>query len=333
MQGVIFMLRIHFLNVGHGDCTLIEFPSGRKTLVDINNSRVIDEETKNELASNSATYHLYESLGYSGIQLLEKSVVDFVPPVDAVDYINDKLTGKSIFRFILTHPDMDHMTGLYKLKDEGVCIYNFWDTSNTKEVKESEVPSKYDFRDWETYQEHRKSLETPKVLHILKGEQRDFFNEDGIKVLSPTQEIINEANSKKCWNLLSYILLIEYAGHKIILGGDADAEIWDKLAEEDEELLTNISILKAAHHGRNSGYSQKATSIMKPIWTICSVGKKPSQDAHNKYKQYTEKKVLSTRFRGTIVAEISDTGILTMYCEDNYNSDEDLHPLNTYQRI
>jgi competence protein ComEC len=33
------MLRIHFLNVGHGDCTIISHPSGRLTMIDINNSK------------------------------------------------------------------------------------------------------------------------------------------------------------------------------------------------------------------------------------------------------------------------------------------------------
>lgn len=322
------MLKIHFLNVGHGDCTIIEFPSGRMTVVDINNSKVVDEETQQELASLApSNYNLYKNFGYSGVRLLEKSVVDFVAPIDPVDYLNDKLPNESIFRFILTHPDMDHMSGLYKLKNEEKNIINFWDTKNDKEVKESEVASRFDFKDWETYQEIRTSESEPKVLHILKDEQRDYFNEDGIKILSPTEDIINNANEKSKWNLLSYVLLIEYAGHKIILGGDADAEVWDELAEENPEILENVSILKASHHGRNSGYSQSAVSIMKPTWTICSIGKKPAQDAHNKYKTYTEKKVLSTRFRGNVVAEISDDGILTMYCQDNHSIDDELHPL------
>jgi hypothetical protein len=43
------MLRIHFLNVGHGDCTIISHPSGRLTMIDINNSQDYDEESFNEL--------------------------------------------------------------------------------------------------------------------------------------------------------------------------------------------------------------------------------------------------------------------------------------------
>lgn len=323
------MLKIHFLNVGHGDCTIIEFPSGRTSIIDINNSKIVDEETRSEIASlNTSSYQLYESLGYRGNVLLEKSVIDFVPPVDPIEYIEDNLPSSSIFRFILTHPDMDHMTGLYNLKNSGKSIFNFWDTKNIKKVKESEVYAKYDYRDWETYLELKSSTEAPKVLNILKGEQRDFFNEDSIKVLSPTQDIIDSANERSNWNLLSYVLLIEHAGHKIILGGDADAVVWDNLAESDKELLENVSVLKAPHHGRNSGYSENAMSIMQPTWTICSVGKKPSQDAHNKYRKHTEKKVLSTRYRGNMVIEISNYGELKVYCEDNYNVDEELFPLD-----
>ncbi|HZS16312.1 MAG TPA: hypothetical protein VFA51_00095 [Candidatus Udaeobacter sp.] len=44
------MTRIHFLNVGHGDCTIIEHASGHITMVDINNSDSLDEDTRRELA-------------------------------------------------------------------------------------------------------------------------------------------------------------------------------------------------------------------------------------------------------------------------------------------
>lgn len=323
------MLKIHFLNVGHGDCTIIEFPSGRTTMIDINNSKIVDEETKNEIASsNPFAYEIYKSLGNKGNILLEKSVADFVTPVDPIEYMEKHLPLSSIFRFILTHPDMDHMTGLYNLKHSGKVISNFWDTNNVKSVSKSEVSSIYDYRDWEVYQEMKSSAESLKTLNILKGEQNDYFNDDKIKILSPTQEIIDQANINKNWNLLSYVLLIEYAGHKIILGGDADSIVWDELAKSDQELLENVSILKASHHGRNSGYSENAAILMKPTWTICSVGKKPSQDAHNKYKKHTEKKVLSTRFRGNIVVEITEYGEMTVYCEDNHNAEEELYPLN-----
>lgn len=41
-------LGIHFLDVGHGDCTLIEFP-GRLTMVDVNNCKTLDRESEAEI--------------------------------------------------------------------------------------------------------------------------------------------------------------------------------------------------------------------------------------------------------------------------------------------
>ena len=43
------MLRVHFLNVAHGDCTIISHPSGRLTMIDINNSQDYDSESFTEL--------------------------------------------------------------------------------------------------------------------------------------------------------------------------------------------------------------------------------------------------------------------------------------------
>jgi hypothetical protein len=42
-------LELHFLNVGQGDCTIIEFPSGRVGIVDVDNLRVLDKSTKEEV--------------------------------------------------------------------------------------------------------------------------------------------------------------------------------------------------------------------------------------------------------------------------------------------
>ena len=53
---------------------------------------------------------------------------------------------------------------------------------------------------------------------------------------------------------------------------------------------------------------------MNPQFTIVSVGKKPSTDASNKYRQYSQN-VWSTRWRGNIRLEIADTGQATIYSE------------------
>lgn len=47
------MVKVRFLNVGHGDCSIIEHASGRITMVDINNGDDINEETALEIASET----------------------------------------------------------------------------------------------------------------------------------------------------------------------------------------------------------------------------------------------------------------------------------------
>ncbi len=48
------MIRIHFLNVGHGDCIVIEFKdSNRVAVIDINMTEDMDDSTKEELLSEA----------------------------------------------------------------------------------------------------------------------------------------------------------------------------------------------------------------------------------------------------------------------------------------
>ena len=44
------MLKVHFLNVGHGDCTIIEHSNGNLTVIDINNAKDLDITTQQELS-------------------------------------------------------------------------------------------------------------------------------------------------------------------------------------------------------------------------------------------------------------------------------------------
>jgi ribonuclease BN (tRNA processing enzyme) len=118
-------------DVGHDklDFLIIEFPSGRIAMVDINNSRVLDDDTAAELAESygyKTSYNIWKNLGlkYEKTREYEQQYL-----TDPVSFYTARYGGnKAIFRFIATHPDMDHLTGLYRLSQE-VSILNFWDSS------------------------------------------------------------------------------------------------------------------------------------------------------------------------------------------------------------
>lgn len=94
------METIRFLNVKEGDCSIIQHPSGRVSVIDVCNAKIPD--------SMDATF-----------QELAKMIAAKTPgnfnqkahPVNPIAYMNDN-NIRSIFRYIQTHPDMDHMDGI-----------------------------------------------------------------------------------------------------------------------------------------------------------------------------------------------------------------------------
>ena len=129
------MLKIHFLNVGHGDCTIIKHHSGRITMIDINNATDLDEISIEELSQNYNISLLTRTLmELSGITPLKQFQTAGYKTnlTNPIEFLLANYPGEHIFRFILTHPDLDHMRGLAALRSSGIKIYNFWDTKHDK---------------------------------------------------------------------------------------------------------------------------------------------------------------------------------------------------------
>ena len=89
-------------------------------MIDICCGNVDTKEMKPQL------YPLSESLKGINGNFNQKSY-----PTNPIEYLKEHQI-KSIFRYIQTHPDMDHMDGLYNLVNT-VPIQNFWDTANLRE--------------------------------------------------------------------------------------------------------------------------------------------------------------------------------------------------------
>lgn len=308
-------LTTHFLNVGHGDCTLIEHPSGRITMIDINNSKSLPEPDIEALAEDlGLTASAFRAGGSppAGFKSWEEYYRSFL--VDPTDWFIEKFgADEDVWRYIQTHPDMDHMGGLFRcFYQEKIRVWNMWDVVHTKELdSDSFTNSPYSEADWTMYQlmrlGHTVDGREHKVINPLRGDQRQYWEDDNIQILGPTQDLVDYANETENWNNLSYVLRVEHAGRSIILPGDAEKPAWDKIESFDDPDDLPCDILKASHHGRESGYSESATDAMSPDYVICSVGKKPSTDASDEYASHGAK-VLSTRYHGTITVTIEDNG-------------------------
>jgi competence protein ComEC len=142
------MATLHFLNVGHGDCTWLKHGDGKNTVVDVCNGRAI--LTKSDVVEYLRQLTEQEALrkGLKG-NFRQKDY-----PVNPIQYLKD-FGETSVFRFILTHPDMDHMDGLQEFFRE-FSPANFWDTDNKKQIEEFDE-SRYAPTDWRFYKTLRAS--------------------------------------------------------------------------------------------------------------------------------------------------------------------------------
>ena len=190
-------------------------------------------------------------------------------PVNPVAYLEERGIG-SIFRFILTHPDMDHMDGI-KTFFNRFNPMNFWDTDNVKEIDSTSwLTSLYNPVDWEFYKSLRdeRPQHDPKRLAKLCGDRGQYWSDDGITVLSPTQQLVNKANEKDDYNDCSYVLLYRVGGNRIIFSGDSHDGTWEHILNHWGDCVRDIDLLIAPHHGRDSGRSYDFLDVLRPSLTF-----------------------------------------------------------------
>jgi beta-lactamase superfamily II metal-dependent hydrolase len=265
------MLKVHFLNVGKGNCTIIEFPE-RLAMVDIDNSRVDDGDSK----------------------------------TDPIDYYRKNFSNKQLWRFILTHPDMDHMSGLDEFS-KNVPIVCFWDTEHNKQMGDDWNSCPYNKEDWDKYQEFRNSKEKPQCLHIYQNQTNNYWTQDNITILSPTQNLVELAKKTEEYNHLSYVLRFEYKGVVFLLGGDATKDAWDEIYSTCDASDLQADIFLAPHHGSEKNVNEKVFKNINPDYVIVSVAEGVDYD-YDYYSRLANKKVLSTKHYGTMIVEVSHTG-------------------------
>lgn len=255
----------HFLNVLEGDCSLIQHPSGRRTIIDVNNA-YLEEESDKEAELRKSVMEVLRVRG----NFNQKQ-----HPVNPISYIQS-FGVSSVFRFILTHPDMDHMGGLEKFF-QVFDPTNFWDIDNTKEM-DFDSDSPYNKDDWDFYTSIRdKNPESsPNRLVLYSNARGKFYNEssdgtsggDGLYILSPTLDLINEANDSGDYNDASYVILYRSLGGTILFSGDSHDKTWENILDEHEDDVENIDLLIAPHHGRKSDRSYEFLDVVNPKLTF-----------------------------------------------------------------
>jgi len=295
---------LHFLNVGQGDCTIIQHISGRCSVIDICSDNYQPEFS--EVLS-----HVLAQKAKGNFRMCDYKT-------NPIMYLK-RLGISSIWRFILTHPEMDHLDGFDALA-ENFILCNFWDSGVRKEKPEFEN-CPYKEEDWVRYEKIRDGNETVNVISVQAGSRFQYANcneqgesgGDGLYILAPDQQLVDQSNNNGDANDASYVVLYRSSGGKILIPGDAHDKTWEYVLKHYKESVENCSILIAPHHGRKSGRSYEFLDVVKPKLTF--FGCAPSENLAYDAWHYRELPIITNNQTGNIIGECSN-GHIDLYIEN-----------------
>jgi competence protein ComEC len=210
-----------------------------------------------------------------------------------LDYLKSKIQKLDIVA--ITHPHQDHISGLQQ-----VCEHfkpkHFWHCGRYFQPDPI-------FEDWTFYEKCRKGeLPYCRPMAVRAG-QIVRIGDAEITVLGPNLPFLEGTPDDT--NNNGMILSIVGDRSKLIVTGDTQTEQWDTL---DGSLLEGTSILLASHHGRESGFSERALRIMRPQRIIISDGVECDTDATSRYARFAP--VSTTRNNNVVVAAVREAAPL-----------------------
>ena len=243
-------MRIHFLDVGQGDSTLIELPDGKIMLID----------------------------GGDGSAEATKSILRYLYALDIgyLDYL------------VVSHADSDHCGGLTEIlknKDVGVVYLppsnpitdnayaKFYATMLEKGCKHA-----YSSRDIVEFGQTEATTEYPYTMSFLYPYSQTVLD-------VTTGELVPEDENEN-----SSVIWLDYHGVSALFTGDMNAAMELKLLRDselglldDRELaLDSTEILKVAHHGSNDASSKEFLEHLgvKTAVISCGMGNAYGHPAH-----------------------------------------------------
>ena len=196
------MPKIHFLNVNQGDCIILEHDSNRVTVFDISAGNI--ERQKSAAVTVLGSRDITPAKG--NYRMCQR-------PTNPLDYLA-QMGADEIWRFVLSHPDMDHLDGFKALLNE-FRVHNFWDSGARKNKPDFSGYGGYKEEDWDRYAKVIAGGEPgTRCVSVRAGARFKYANEDdnggvgdSLYILSPNQDLIDEGNRTQDFNDASYVVL------------------------------------------------------------------------------------------------------------------------------
>lgn len=275
-EEIVDGLKVHYLDVGQGDCTFIQFPDNTTMMIDAS------------IASYSS--HIIEYVQDLG--------------VSQIDY------------FVLTHSDNDHVGGAKAVFDtfEIVNVYRPFQIAVKKVGNETSAIEEEKLKDY--YPGDVQTATNNSYLNFIRSAYSETYTKDGAEhsanvtvsydgiVISSTIASVsftfeffapliraggfeidyaststhgyptkNNGNA----NDSSPVMLLEYSDKSFVFTGDAsetvEKEVMNTLNETEKVRFKNIDVMQAGHHGSRYSNCEEFLALVSPNYFVVSAGK------------------------------------------------------------
>ena len=280
--------KIHYIDVGQGDCICVELPNKKIMLID---SGTLD--SKNIVLNYLNKYVLKDN--------------------NLIDY------------FVITHPHIDHTGGavtiLQNFEIKNIYRPNIYCNSENIAKEFGELP----VVDTDQYEELITNINNETYQN---SKSNVYFNSCFIEIEEDNYKIeFLSPNSNTYDNLNNYspIILLTIDNKKFMFTGDAEDEVEQEVMMLNNSYLEylDIDVLKVAHHGSNSSTKQNFLEILKPEYAIISVGvdndyNNPNSSVLERLTSIGVKNIYRTDICGNIVLTCLNNNIIATCFKQNF---------------
>lgn len=288
--------KVHYLDVGQGNCSVVELPDDKIMLID-GGGEFYGEKIYKKLIS----------LGVNRIDYMIASHADS-DHIGGLNYLFDKFEIVNIYRplqiagrnekIYSSSGEVSYKFKLSEYEDLNSAYIAFGNTNFVETASETYckfIENVYK----ETYTENGISKKSNVTVFYdgLKIEGKDYYLKffaplttdeivDLSQITTNTNGFLTKIYKYDKSNNSSAIMLLNVCGDKYFFTGDASANIDNSKADSDYEEsdflislsksesdeLKNIDVYLAAHHGSYYGTSESLVSLLSPSFVVISVG-------------------------------------------------------------
>lgn len=310
-------LAVHFVDVGQGDCIIIQLPDGKNMIIDAGGDE--DNVTKEECEDR-----IFKNIDELGIKTFDYMMLTHSDSdhVDYLDSVLEKCVVNNIYRPAF-NSDAEAANGINpQYAKVTTKTYGYFVEAVNKEIGSDGKKANIEFNIG------KKVIEGDGYLIEMFGCPEDWYLKDSIG----EEPDAKQKNRVSPYTLLSYNS--ENGVRSIMFTGDGEGESEGKTKNWSDKYFLdtyykssmNIDVLKVGHHGSAVSTSEDLLNKLDPEYAVISVGVESNSHHHprpecldrlsnyqNTFADKNGDKITTymTKQSGDIVLRINKAGVMS----------------------